>query len=290
MQAGAHQVVEILVDQPVGADQLRDFLLGAAGGDQLGRRRHVDAIHVREAHRRRGGGEVHLLAPASRARSMICAEVVPRTMESSTSSTFLPRNSRSMAFSLRAHRFLALLLPRHDERAADVAVLDEAFAIFHAELLRDLQGARAAGVRNRDDDVDVVIRPMRRIFSASLSPMRMRALCTEMLSMIESGRAKYTYSKMHGVWRAAGTHCCEWNRPCSSMNTASPGPTSRTNLKPSCRARRFPKRASTRRPAASRAGRAPAGGCRSDRGSRACRGRRSSPRRHNRRGSGDTRH
>jgi len=32
--------------------------------------------------------------------SMICAEVVPRTMESSTSSTVLPRNSRSIAFSL----------------------------------------------------------------------------------------------------------------------------------------------------------------------------------------------
>jgi hypothetical protein len=31
---------------------------------------------------------------------------------------------------------------------------------------------------------------MRRIFSASRSPMRSRALCTEMLSMIESGRAK----------------------------------------------------------------------------------------------------
>ena len=31
---------------------------------------------------------------------MICAEVVPRTIESSTSSTFLLRNSRSMALSL----------------------------------------------------------------------------------------------------------------------------------------------------------------------------------------------
>ena len=34
--------------------------------------------------------------------------------------------------------------------------------------------------------------------------MRMRARYTEMLSMIESGRAKYTYSKMQGVWRAVG--------------------------------------------------------------------------------------
>jgi hypothetical protein len=67
------------------------------------------------------------------------------------------------------------------------------------------------------------------IFAASLSPMRMRARYTEMLSMIESGRAKYTYSKMQGVWRTVATHCCECMRPCSSMNTASPGATSRTS-------------------------------------------------------------
>ena len=32
---------------------------------------------------------------------MICCEVVPRTTESSTSSTFLPANSSPIAFSLR---------------------------------------------------------------------------------------------------------------------------------------------------------------------------------------------
>ena len=48
----------------------------------------------------------------------------------------------------------------------------------------------------------------RLIFSARRSPMRRRALYTEILSMIESGRAKYTYSKMHGVCRAMATHCC----------------------------------------------------------------------------------
>ena len=48
----------------------------------------------------------------------------------------------------------------------------------------------------------------RRIFSPSFTPMRMRALCTEMSSIIESGRAKYTYSKMHGA-------CC-----CGSAQTA----------------------------------------------------------------------
>ena len=58
--------------------------------------------------------------------------------------------------------------------------------------------------------------------------MRMRARYTEMLSILESGRAKYTYSKMHGVCRCVATHCWLCRRPCSSMNTASPGATSRT--------------------------------------------------------------
>ena len=51
--------------------------------------------------------------------------------------------------------------------------------------------------------------------------------------MIESGRAKYTYSKMQGVWFTVATHWLECSRPCSSMKIASPGATSRTSSKES---------------------------------------------------------
>src|SRR6185437_1527664 len=51
------QVLEILVDQPVGAEHLLHLGFGLAGGDQFGDRRHVDAVDVGVAHRRRGGGE-----------------------------------------------------------------------------------------------------------------------------------------------------------------------------------------------------------------------------------------
>ena len=72
----------------------------------------------------------------------------------------------------------------------------------------------------------------RRIFSPSFWPMRMRALCTETSSIIESGRAKYTYSKMHGVLGAgsATTRACSW--PSAVITTASPGSTSRSRTKP----------------------------------------------------------
>ena len=50
-------------------------------------------------------------APASRASLMICFEVVPRTIESSSSRTFLLRNSRSIAFSLRRTEFTRSACP-----------------------------------------------------------------------------------------------------------------------------------------------------------------------------------
>ncbi|MNV45977.1 hypothetical protein D3C71_1377910 [compost metagenome] len=73
----------------------------------------------------------------------------------------------------------------------------------------------------------------RRIFSPSLMPMRMRALCTDTLSIIESGRAKYTYSKMHGVCSAGSAQISENSSPRAVITSASPGCTSRTRWKPS---------------------------------------------------------
>jgi hypothetical protein len=42
---------------------------------------------------------------------MICAEVVPRTIESSISSTFLPRNSRSITLSFERTDFARCSCP-----------------------------------------------------------------------------------------------------------------------------------------------------------------------------------
>src|SRR5687768_13456075 len=54
----ALKVGEVLVDQPVAAEQFLDFLLAAAVGDQFVDRRHVDAVDVGMPHRRRRAGEV----------------------------------------------------------------------------------------------------------------------------------------------------------------------------------------------------------------------------------------
>src|SRR5665213_2090804 len=56
--AGGHEILQILVNQPVGADELPDFLDAAAGRHQFTGGRHVDAIDVGKTHRRSGGCEV----------------------------------------------------------------------------------------------------------------------------------------------------------------------------------------------------------------------------------------
>ena len=55
---GANETVQILVNQPVCADQFLDFFDRAAIGDQFRRCRHVDAVDVRITHRRRGGCKI----------------------------------------------------------------------------------------------------------------------------------------------------------------------------------------------------------------------------------------
>lgn len=64
--------------------------------------------------KRTGGAaeaKVTRLAPACRAISMISREVVPRTIESSTMSTDLPRNSPGMALSFCRTDFLRVAWP-----------------------------------------------------------------------------------------------------------------------------------------------------------------------------------
>ena len=58
---------------------------------------------------------------------------------------------------LAAHRLHPLALPRHDEGAADVAVLDETLAERHAERAGQRAGRGARGIGNRDHRVDAVV-------------------------------------------------------------------------------------------------------------------------------------
>ena len=154
--AGVDQVREVLVDEPVGADDFLDLLDAAAGGDELGGGGHVDAIDVGEADRRRRRGEVDLagagvpghlddLFRGGAAHNRIIDEqhVLAAKLEVND-------------IELLPHRFPALGLAGHDEGAADVAVLDEALAELDAKPVGELKRDRAARLGDRDDDVDVL--------------------------------------------------------------------------------------------------------------------------------------
>src|SRR5437762_1934714 len=133
--AGCDQVGEVLVHQPVRADEARHLLHRAAARDQLARRRHVDPVDVREAHGRGGGGEVHLL------RAGFAGELDDLRRSRAADDRVVDQQHRLAAeleidgVELAPHRLLPLVLPGHDEGAADVAVLDEALEIGRAHRL-----------------------------------------------------------------------------------------------------------------------------------------------------------
>ena len=59
---------------------------------------------------------------------------------------------------------------RHNECSRDVAVLDEALAEGHIELICTLERRRPGGVRDGHDDVDVVVRHRREDLAGQLGP------------------------------------------------------------------------------------------------------------------------
>ena len=124
-------------------------------GNQFVARRHVDAIDVGKAHRRRGRSEIHLagtgiarhlhdLATGGAAHDRVINQQHVLAVE------FLRDRVE-----LLPHRFPPRGLARHDEGAADVAVLHETFAIRQPEPARQFHRRRTARIRNRHHGVDV---------------------------------------------------------------------------------------------------------------------------------------
>src|SRR4030095_13252656 len=56
------------------------------------------------------------------------------------------------------HALLADRLARHDERTSDVAILDEAFAVFEPEMVGELERIGPARIGNRNNDVYILCR------------------------------------------------------------------------------------------------------------------------------------
>ena len=92
------------------------------------------------------------LAPALYSMSTSLRVVLPRTMESSTTTSRLPSMTARMRVELHADAELAQVVVGLDEGAVHVAVLDEALGVGDAGVAGVADGRRDAGVGHRDDE------------------------------------------------------------------------------------------------------------------------------------------
>ena len=154
---GLLEIREILIDQPVRTDDVRNFLLTAAMCHQLAGRRHVDAVDVRVTDRGCRRREIHF----SRAR-VPCHFDNLLGCGSANNGIVYEQDVLASKFEVNGIEFApdraaTHFLTGHDKSPADIAILDKAFAIFHVKPVRDLDRAHPAGGRNRYDDIDIIV-------------------------------------------------------------------------------------------------------------------------------------
>ncbi len=111
--------------------------------------------------------------------------VLPRTIESSTTTSRLPAITSGSGLNFRRSPCLRSSWPGWMKVRGDVAVLDEAVVLGQAGGSRQTPGRGVAGVGDRDHQVGLDGASRQRI-----SPIRPRATCSTRSFMRESGRAK----------------------------------------------------------------------------------------------------
>src|SRR3989344_2681569 len=147
--------IDVLVDQGVGTDDLAHLFERAAMGHEFALGRHVDAVDVGKTHGRRSRGQVDLVGASlsSHLHDFLGGGAAhDGVVDQQHVAAF---EFQADGVELLAHGLLARALPRHDEGAAHVAVLDEAFAVGLAELLSQLHGRGAARFGDGDHHVDL---------------------------------------------------------------------------------------------------------------------------------------
>ena len=154
------QIGQILEDQAIGTDLRADLADIPSIGDQLVAGRHVDAIDVRETNFRGSRREIDLGGPRLACHVDDLARGGATHDGVVNQQHLLALELGGDGVELAAHRFLALLLARHDEGPADIAVLHETLTVGFVQALGDLQGDIAGGFRDRNDHIDIQIRPL----------------------------------------------------------------------------------------------------------------------------------
>ena len=148
-------ILDLLIDEVVGTKHGGNLGNLATVPDELGAGGHVDAVHVRKTNGRRGRRERYLVRTGSPSHVDNFFRRGPAHDGVVDDEHVFALELARHGVELLPHRAFALGLPGHDERAANVAVFVEAFAVFDAELSRHLHGGRTRRIGNRHDNVDV---------------------------------------------------------------------------------------------------------------------------------------
>ena len=154
-ETGLQEVLDGLVNQTVGAERLTDLFLRLLVGDEFLARRHVDAVHVRVSHRRRGGGEVHLdgAGGAAHLHDLVHRRPANDGIVDEQHSLTVEHGSHRVQFTTNGE--FARALVRHDEGATDVPILHQALAVRQLERGSHLDGARTRSIGHGDDGIDL---------------------------------------------------------------------------------------------------------------------------------------
>ena len=125
-------------------------------GNQFRGRRHIDAVHVRITHGRRCGGKIDLVCPrlAGHLHDLPRGRTTHDRIVDQEDVLALEFHVDRIEF--LANRLFARLLSRHDEGPSDIAVLDETLGEADVEFMGQAHRRRPAGVRDRDNDIDLV--------------------------------------------------------------------------------------------------------------------------------------
>src|SRR3546814_7155517 len=136
--------------------RISDWSSDVCSSDLFARRRHINAVDIWITHRRRCRGEIDFPGASTACHFDDFLRGRATHDRIVDQQHVLATEFEIDRIELLAYRLLALRLSRHDEGAADVAVLDEALAIMHAEPSRKFGTCDTRGIRDRNDDIDEI--------------------------------------------------------------------------------------------------------------------------------------
>ena len=141
------------VAQGIGPHDLADLLHRMAGGNQVFFVRDVGAEIAGVGKRRGRNAVVYFLGTGVAQQLMVRALVVPRTMESSTSTTRLPATVEKIAFNLMRTLLSRWAWEPWMKVRPTYLFFNKAHAIGNTAFLRIAKGGIQAGIRRTDDDI-----------------------------------------------------------------------------------------------------------------------------------------